>query len=80
MSVHIGLRWRPGHRVFRNDETGEFAEVNSPILGESERLVQSALLRKRRRGWLRSEPIPSTTERGSHDDHHGTDDHAAAGA
>ena len=79
MSVHIGLRWRPGHRVFRNDETGEFGEVNSPLLGESERLVQSALLRKPRRRWLRSEPIPSTTERGSHD-HHGTDDHGAAGA
>ena len=78
MSVHIGLRWRPGHRIYRNDSTGEFQEVNSPLLNQSELLVQAALL-NRRHGRLRFDPINLITNRGSHE-HNGTDDHAAAGA
>ncbi len=48
MTVEIGKRWRPGHRVYRDDETGAFSEVNSPLLAPTEWLVQRALLTPRR--------------------------------
>jgi len=48
MSVEIGKRWRPGHRVYRDDETGAYSEVNSPLLTDTESKVQQALLVKRR--------------------------------
>lgn len=79
MSVHIGLRWRPGHRIYRNDSTGEFQEVNSPLLNQSELLVQAALLSRPRSDRIRFDAIHLFTNRGSHE-HNGTDDHAAAGA
>jgi hypothetical protein len=44
MTVTIGSRWRSGHRVYRDDETGEFSEVNSPLLAPTEWLVQRAML------------------------------------
>jgi hypothetical protein len=46
MSAHISAKWRPGHRVYRNDDTGEFAEVNCPLLSLDECRVQRALLRQ----------------------------------
>lgn len=44
MRVEIGKRWRPGHRVYRDDESGAFSEVNSPLLASTEWMVQRALL------------------------------------
>ena len=44
IKVSIGARWRPGHRVFRDDEAGTYSEVNSPMINTSEKLVQRALL------------------------------------
>lgn len=46
MTVEIGKRWRPGHRVYRDDGTGSYSEVNSPLLTETESRIQMALLRK----------------------------------
>lgn len=45
MSVEIGKHWKPGHRVYRDDSTGSYGEVNSPLLTVTESLVQQALLR-----------------------------------
>jgi hypothetical protein len=44
MTVEIGKRWRPGHRVYRDDDTGDYSEVNSLMLTEAEWRVQNALL------------------------------------
>lgn len=61
MKVEIGSRWRPGHRVFRDDETGTFSEVNGPLLSRDETAVQSALLSGPRPiQWPRS-GVPSAT-------------------
>lgn len=46
MKPQISARWRPGHRVYRNDETGEYAEVNGPLLSADECRVQRALLNR----------------------------------
>lgn len=46
MTVEIGKRWKPGHRVYRDDNTGEYNEVNSPMLSPTEWLVQRAMLAK----------------------------------
>jgi hypothetical protein len=51
MSAVIGSRWRPGHRVFRDDETGTYSEVNSPMRSATELLVQRALLAPKRRSF-----------------------------
>lgn len=48
MRAQISAKWRPGHRVYRNDDTGEFAEVNCPLLSLDECRVQRALLCKPR--------------------------------
>lgn len=63
MSVEIGKHWKPGHRVYRDDSTGSYGEVNSPLLTVTERLVQAALLRPQRppadvrlRQYLRARP------------------------
>lgn len=47
MKPNISAKWRPGHRVYRNDDTGEFSEVNCPLLSADESRVQRALLRSR---------------------------------
>ena len=44
VKVEIGSRWRPGHRVFRDDDAGDYFEVNSRMLKASEHLIQLALL------------------------------------
>jgi hypothetical protein len=49
MTVEIGKRWRPGHRVYRDDDTGDYSKVNSPMVNECEWRVQRALLTKPKR-------------------------------
>lgn len=44
--VLIGSRWKPGHRIYRDSDKGEYSEVNSPIDSSTERLMQLALLAK----------------------------------
>lgn len=40
----IGARWKPGHIVRRDTETGMFEEVNSPLESRTEIVAQRALM------------------------------------
>ncbi len=49
MSAVIGLRWKPGHVMRRDTESGHYEEVNSPSDSNTERLIQRALLPRKPR-------------------------------
>ncbi len=40
----IGARWKPGHIIRRDTETGTFEEVNSPLESRTELVAQRALI------------------------------------
>ena len=46
MSATIGTRWKPGHVIRRDTETGDYCEINSPMRSASEWFVQRAMLAK----------------------------------
>ena len=47
MSANIGTRWKPGHVIRRDTETGDYCEINSPMRSATEWFVQQAMLAKR---------------------------------
>ncbi|HWH83205.1 MAG TPA: hypothetical protein VNU71_13320 [Burkholderiaceae bacterium] len=40
----IGIGWRPGHIVKRDDAAGTYSEMNPPLDSRAERDLQAALL------------------------------------
>lgn len=44
MTVIIGSKWTPEHRVVKDQETGEFQEVNPKMTSEMDLVIQAALL------------------------------------
>lgn len=42
--VKIGSRWAAGHVLRRDSETGIYEEVNPPIDGQFDRMLQDALI------------------------------------
>jgi hypothetical protein len=49
----IANRWKPGHVIRQDRESGAYEELNSPIYSRAEVIVQEALLR----------PAPSNLDR-----------------
>ena len=49
----IANRWKPGHVLRQDRETGTYEEINSPIYSRAEVYIQQALLR----------PAPSNLDR-----------------